>query len=263
MVEPKTPRILVIGECFTDRYLIGTSTRLSPEAPVPVVIGKEVIQNLGGAGNVTANLRSLGAEVTHIYQSSPPPIKIRIIANGQQLVRWDENDTADPFGEISSDQFDNINGVIFSDYSKGAFTPHNISTLISYIPEHVPLFVDTKASPLKFRGHKTTFFFPNMKEWLTHRDDYDKEYNVIRTESENGMTYLARGGRGAHQPALATKVVCVSGAGDSVISGFSYYYCLGHTVAESLEFTSKVAAISISKPYTSTVTHEEIIHTFG
>ena len=57
-------KILVVGDIILDRYWMGESKRISPEAPVPVVHGKKVLNRLGGAGNVAANVASLGCSVS-------------------------------------------------------------------------------------------------------------------------------------------------------------------------------------------------------
>lgn len=262
--SPRAPVILVIGERFTDRYFIGTATRLSPEAVVPVVAIKEVIQSPGGAANVAENLKALGATVREIYQPGHYPIKNRLVANGQQLARWDVDDYIAPFDSFKlrllAPQFRGVDGVIISDYAKGAFTPEAISTIRKLVPSDTPLFVDTKGSPAWFGG--SPFFFPNMKEWATHKVAYDEESLVIRTESENGMTLLEDGVVLHHLPTLATKVVSVSGAGDTAIAAFAYAIGCGKHVSQAMEFASQACAISVSKPYTSTVTLDEIKNTF-
>src|SRR5476651_966579 len=60
----KKPSVLVIGDLMVDHYIWGSATRLSPEAPVPIVNVKNESTTLGGAGNVVQNLIALGAEVT-------------------------------------------------------------------------------------------------------------------------------------------------------------------------------------------------------
>ena len=61
--KEKTPKILVIGDLMIDTYLWGSSNRISPEAPVPIVNIKNESSSLGGAGNVIKNLKSLGADI--------------------------------------------------------------------------------------------------------------------------------------------------------------------------------------------------------
>jgi len=259
------PKLLVIGERFTDRYFIGTATRLSPEAPIPVVTISEVIQFPGGAGNVTENLKALGVLVRELYPPTPYPIKNRLIGNNHQLARWDQDDdTVKPFTDIqlklAKHLFRDIDGVIISDYNKGAFTPESVSALAGLIPPTASIFVDTKAGPTRFALlGKRVFFFPNMKEWLAHSAEYTNCPNVVRKESENGMIYISRqSDHTHHSPSLAKKIVNVSGAGDTAIATFAYFYTQGRPIPECLEYANKACAIAISKPYTSVATNEEI-----
>ena len=123
MIENNSPidfsksNILVIGDVMLDQYWHGDSSRVSPEAPIPVVHFKHKELKIGGAANVAANIKSLGAEVFllgavgtddnaeaflnllteknikhHIIQDSTVTTitKTRVVANGQQVVRIDE-----------------------------------------------------------------------------------------------------------------------------------------------------------------------------
>lgn len=255
------PRILVIGEKFVDRYFIGTATRLSPEAPIPVVAISEVIQFQGGAGNVAANLKSLGAETRELYQPGHYPIKNRLVGNGVQLARWDQDDTCEPLSalqiSLSKHLFKDVDGVIISDYNKGMFEPAGIAEIFRLIPATATIFVDTKSTPTKFAiDQRRTFFFPNMKEYTAHAFTYNGFPHLVRKESEQGMTYIGHDDT-FHQPALAKQVVSVSGAGDTAIAGFAYSYCSSHGIQDSLLFAAQACAVVVGKPYTSTTTQKE------
>lgn len=257
------PKILVIGEKFVDRYFIGTATRLSPEAPIPVVNVSEVIQFGGGAANVAANLKALGAETRELYQPGHYPIKNRLVSGTHQLARWDQDDTIDPFTplqiNLSKHLFKDLDGVIISDYNKGVFDPTSTAEIFRLIPPTTSIFVDTKASPTKFSmAQKRTFFFPNLKEYIAHTYTYTSFPQIIRKESEQGMTYVGHDYGTIHQPALATKVVSVSGAGDTAVAAFAYAYCRGKRISEALEFAARACAVVVGKPYTSTASQEEI-----
>src|SRR5690349_8300081 len=119
-------RVAVLGDCMLDRYLWGRVDRISPEAPVPVVEIERESAALGGAGNVAANLKALGAEPvllgvvgaddegarlrrafeergldtgTLIEDATrPTTVKTRIIAHSQQVVRADRESRADLAG---------------------------------------------------------------------------------------------------------------------------------------------------------------------
>jgi D-beta-D-heptose 7-phosphate kinase/D-beta-D-heptose 1-phosphate adenosyltransferase len=161
----KKSRIIVLGDIMLDRYLWGNVDRISPEAPVPVVHIKGETSNLGGAANVAANVRALGADVTLIGvvgddmmaellkenlvdgnlrttglmldKDRPTTVKTRIVAHNQQVVRIDRELTR----EIDSALVEQIlskvakllktiNGVIISDYGKGVITYELLSSLI-------------------------------------------------------------------------------------------------------------------------------------
>lgn len=249
----------MIGEKFIDRYWVGTATRLSPEAPIPVVAVKEVIQSAGGAGNVYANLNALGAR-TLMYGPGHEPIKNRLMANGHQIARWDEEDHIEPIQFLKAEDFKDLDGLIISDYGKGAFTPESIKTLET-LSRNVPyVFIDTKQSPEHFthRYPNQTFHFPNMKEWSTHLTQYSNRSNVIRTESEKGMTHLRYAEAVWHTPALAKDVVSVCGAGDTAIAAFAYQYCKTQDIAGSMRFASRACAVVCGKQYTAVASHEEI-----
>jgi D-glycero-beta-D-manno-heptose-7-phosphate kinase len=150
-------RILVLGDLMLDRYLWGRVDRISPEAPVPVVEIERETFSLGGAGNVAANLRALGAEpvlvsvvgededgarlVETLTQrgvgtsglvrdpSRPTTVKTRIIAHAQQVVRADRESRADVTGAAGvalaariEAAIADCQAMIVSDYGKGVIT---------------------------------------------------------------------------------------------------------------------------------------------
>jgi D-glycero-beta-D-manno-heptose-7-phosphate kinase len=157
--------ILILGDIMLDEYLYGAVTRISPEAPVPVVeINNEQVR-LGGAANVANNIRSLGDEpylvgvvgedeasiklsqllkekgIPRDYlvndSERPTTIKTRIIAHSQQVVRADREDTREITGELEKrilDKFnmvaDKLKGVIISDYGKGVITASLLAKII-------------------------------------------------------------------------------------------------------------------------------------
>ena len=147
-------RIVVVGDAMIDEWIWGDVTRISPEAPVPVVAVREHTFTLGGAGNVANNLRALGARVSFVggvgddaegvrlremfgaldvetsgivtLRDRPTTRKTRVVAHNQQVVRADWESTA-PLGDadraaIVSRVRDAVRGadaVVLSDYAKG------------------------------------------------------------------------------------------------------------------------------------------------
>ena len=146
--------ILVVGDVMLDHFLWGKVSRISPEAPVPVVEVQRESHFPGGAANVARNLRALGAQTTIlgvigndnageelrdilqqqgietngllIDDGRPTTLKTRIVANHQQVVRFDRERVAhiSPAAqkrllENFSEQLEKVSAVIFEDYGKG------------------------------------------------------------------------------------------------------------------------------------------------
>ncbi len=189
--------LLVVGDLILDGYIWGSVERISPEAPVPVVNVSKKESRLGGAGNVAANLASLGTKVTlagicgddncedillelcHQKQILPlikeiehhqTTVKSRVIAQHQQLVRIDEENRADvPLIIVENllkeirENADRFDGVILSDYRKGLLTREMISEILEMFPDK-PVVIDPKGYDYqKYRG--ATTIKPNRKEF--------------------------------------------------------------------------------------------------
>ncbi len=192
-------RIAVIGDVMLDQYYWGSVSRVSPEAPVPVVeVNSESIR-LGGAANVANNIASLGAEPfligvvgndrngelltsllldagfpsegLYVDSSRPTTIKTRVIAHSQHVVRFDRESTADldapaerRLVDILQNNIDGIDGIILQDYNKGIFTRNVISEVIRLSRDHNKLLtVDPKFKNF-FEYRDVTVFKPNRRE---------------------------------------------------------------------------------------------------
>ncbi len=260
-------RIAVIGERFIDRNYVGVANRLSPEYPGPVVTVKEVIDQQGGAANVAANLRSLGVDVIEVHQPGHTPVKNRLFAGTHQIARWDVDDWCLPINDSYLAKFrSRINAadaIIISDYCKGVFTPENI-VVLAYLAGTRPVFIDTKANPSKFDTFNlsSSIFFPNRKEYDMYLESYLGIERVLRKDGANGIKYFDGGEQIFEIPALATNVISVNGAGDSIIAGFAYATVRGDSLVAAADFASRCAAVAVQKPLTATATLEEV-ETFG
>ena len=188
-------RVLVVGDTMLDRYWTGTVDRISPEAPVPVVKVEQVQEWAGGAGNVAANIASLGARSQllsfvgdddagrrvnsilelagvdrhlHIDPSSRTTEKLRIVSRNQQLLRADFEDRPDSdllarsvtdFRELLS----GADAVVISDYGKGGLA--NVAEMIGAAKERgVPVVVDPKGGDFT-RYFGATMVTPNRQEF--------------------------------------------------------------------------------------------------
>ena len=199
--EFKNAKILVIGDVMIDCYLTGKVTRISPEAPVPIVNVQERSYRLGGAANVALNLKSLGADpilcsvigsdskakvfynlmedcdltsdaIVPMY-GRRTTIKYRIIGNDCHIVR-DDDEKVQSLKEREKRQFlttveqiidhNDIDAVIFEDYDKGLFSKDLITEIINFAhKKNIYVAVDPKEK--NFNNYaNVNLFKPNMKE---------------------------------------------------------------------------------------------------
>ncbi|MGI9533928.1 MAG: D-glycero-beta-D-manno-heptose-7-phosphate kinase [Thermodesulfobacteriota bacterium] len=199
--EFKNKKVLVIGDLMLDKYVFGTSSRISPEAPVPVISQSSTEFCLGGAANVAKNLTDLGAKTFLIGtagidnnakillnllnksgintkniikdRNKPTTLKTRIISDDQQLVRIDEECGSDISLNIQNQilnrisrviRINNPDAVIISDYNKGVITK-KISREAIKIAKKSGAFVavDPKGTDfIKYAG--SNVITPNRKE---------------------------------------------------------------------------------------------------
>ena len=189
---------------MVDSYLWGNVTRISPEAPVPIVSCTKSENRPGGAANVAENIKSLGAlpvicsvigqdDKGQVFKDilksrglisdglvetndRPTTVKTRIISNNQQLLRVDqevEDYLSDKLEHtliekiISVINSREIHAIIMQDYDKGVITPCLIEKVINYANDRtIPVFVDPKKRNFHFYKN-ATLFKPNFKELIT------------------------------------------------------------------------------------------------
>lgn len=192
-------RIVIVGDVMLDRYLLGDTDRLSPEAPVPVVHVRENRMALGGAANVAANVAAIGAEAllvgvigddTHAdtirtelarqgladhglltIAGRPTTTKTRVVARTQQIVRIDEEvDSLLEGGDLDRltaravAAAGEADAVLLEDYNKGALAPTLIRQVIDTArTREIPVIVDPKFRQF-FDYAGATLFKPNRRE---------------------------------------------------------------------------------------------------
>lgn len=200
-------RVLVVGDVMLDRYWFGEVSRISPEAPVPVVHVKKTEERPGGAANVARNIASLGGQATllsvvgddepgrtlatlleqervttHFHKDAalPTTVKLRVIGRQQQLMRIDFE--TPPSREVLEDKLDDFESmvdthdiVLLSDYGKGGLT--HVTKMIDAAKRHGKrILIDPKGDDYsKYRG--ATLLTPNRSEFRDvmgkWRDDTD------------------------------------------------------------------------------------------
>ncbi len=192
-------RVLVVGDLMLDRYIVGAVDRISPEAPVPVVLVEEESATVGGAANVAANVAALGAfcrvvgcvgrdapgetlrtgmaalgiatDGLVLTDERPTTVKTRIVARRQQVVRVDRETEADASPELAvvlagvvRDSAAECDVVVAEDYNKGVLVPAVIRALLEAAETSgIPAVVDPKRRNF-FAYPGATVFKPNAKE---------------------------------------------------------------------------------------------------
>ncbi len=188
-------QVLVVGDLMLDRYWHGATSRISPEAPVPVVKVEQSEDRIGGAGNVALNIASLGAGASlvgivgkdeaaeslakrlqsagiyadfQVSNTKPTITKLRVISRHQQLLRLDfedafEAEDCDQLPQKVEQLLGNVGALILSDYAKGALqNPQAIISLARHAG--VPVLVDPKGTNFEsYRG--ATLLTPNLAEF--------------------------------------------------------------------------------------------------
>jgi D-beta-D-heptose 7-phosphate kinase/D-beta-D-heptose 1-phosphate adenosyltransferase len=188
-------QVLVVGDVMLDRYWHGGTSRISPEAPVPVVKVEQVEDRPGGAANVALNIAALGAGVSlsglvgrdeaadalvetmaaanvhselHSVDTQPTITKLRVMSRHQQLLRMDFEETFSPedaqvLVQKSQQLLGSVGALILSDYAKGALA--DPALLIAAAKKAgVPVLVDPKGADFsRYRG--ATLLTPNLHEF--------------------------------------------------------------------------------------------------
>ena len=287
-------KVLVIGDFMIDHYFVGKSNRISPEAPVPVVLLKKEYSIPGGAGNVAMNLRAMGANVAclgvvgddiwgekllsllksnginingiDIIKDHSTTLKQRIYSDGKQVARLDTEKIIDWKINFMLKNIGNYDVCILSDYNKGIIKNANIDANI--------LIVDPKKDDFSLYSN-ANIITPNMNELqkatsinikddqsivaactdLIRKNNFDY---IVAKKGDKGMTIVGKNNFVKHITAHYVNNPDVTGAGDTVISALSIAYAKTHDIELSAHFANNAAATAVSKPGTATVTIDEI-----
>jgi len=224
--------VLVAGDVMLDRYLFGGTSRISPEAPVPIVHVRQTDNRAGGAANVAVNLASLGVGTIligvvgeddeaatlqavlkqqdidcrfEVVRDWTTTTKTRVQSRGQQLIRLDREEQGIAGGDALlvgslQEALASANVVILSDYGKGALT--NVTAMIdSCRSASVPVLVDPKGADFsKYRG--ATLLTPNQTEFeavtgvCTSTGDLVAQARKMIADLELGALLITRSEKG-------------------------------------------------------------------
>lgn len=303
-------RILVIGDLLLDTYTIGKARRISPEAPVAVVHVHHEEDRPGGAGNVALNLISLGSlvkvvgrigkdrageclnriflqekidtQAIFVQENYKTPVKNRIIAENQQVVRVDyeqvvslpehlEQSIIESLPQLMHD----IKVVAISDYGKGFLTPMLLNAVINHAKAMgICVITDPKGHDFaKYYG--TTLIKPNLSEAyiaanvplhaalepvatkILHMTGAEM---LMVTRSEAGISLFdSKGGR-YDFPVHIRQVKDVTGAGDTVLAMLAYALANELSYQEAAQLCNVAAGIAIERLGCARVTLADLAH---
>jgi D-beta-D-heptose 7-phosphate kinase/D-beta-D-heptose 1-phosphate adenosyltransferase len=285
--------VVVAGDVMLDRYLFGSTGRISPEAPVPVVHVQETDDRPGGAANVAVNLATLGVSTRLLgvvgedaaaaslcefarAKDRPTITKTRVQSRGQQLIRLDEENVAampgDAMAKALGKSLDGAGAVVLSDYGKGTLS--DVRGLINACRDAaIPALVDPKGTDFsKYRG--ASLITPNQSEFeavagVCETDDELVRYArqmideldlaaVLITRSEKGMLLVEDGAEPVFLSTQAREVYDVTGAGDTVIATLAGALASGQDLASAAALANLAAGLVVRKIGVAAVTPGEI-----
>jgi len=310
-------RVLVVGDVMLDHYIVGQVKRISPEAPVPVACVRKRWTASGGAANVARNLARLSIQVALtglagrdeagetlrrelaaegiddglVYSAARSTTrKTRIIAQGQQLLRLDEEVIAPPRPEESAALRGKIleflpacGAVVLSDYGKGVLLDDAengglCAPVITAARERgIPVLVDPKGGQWRrYAGaqcvtpNSAEFVLacgleagdaPDRRERETLADRLRESYGLERillTRGAKGMTLFTGGEPPYYIRAAVREVADVSGAGDTVIATLAACVAKGLDWKESARVANTAAGVAVGKMGTAPVSLAEL-----
>ncbi len=290
-------RALLLGDFMLDAYTTGRVKRISPEAPVPVMEVLKQESRPGGAGNVALNLAALGGSVIAMGRIGPDaqglelkeglaksgvdveelliehglgtPVKTRLIADSQQLLRLDCETIQPVCADVENRTMDRIAAIIpsvqvvaLSDYGKGFLSDRLIAAAIGIAKQSgVPVVVDPKGTNfIKYRG--AALIKPNFAEACAAANlpasaslddvarkifDLSQAELLLITRSEAGMSLFDRAGNRSDFPVRSREVKDVTGAGDTVLAMIGLGMAIGLELPLAVQLANVAAGIAIER----------------
>lgn len=302
-------RALIIGDLIMDHFIWGNVNRISPEAPVPVVDVTSENLLLGGSANVANNINSLGGKSIvsgvvgrdndgkalmdilkgmkirtrsiAVDDVRPTTIKTRVIAHGQQVVRFDREAKYKINGSVLKKVIADLKKsvasadvIIVSDYAKGLVTKELIKEIVLQAKRYnIPIAVDPKVSHFEFYKDVNIVTPNNLEASKASGIDIIDESSLkaagemlskklgcealLITRGEHGMN-LFEDGSETHIPTVAKEVYDVSGAGDTVIGVIGLALGAGADYKEAAVLANFAAGIVVGKVGTASLNIDEL-----
>jgi len=236
-------KILIIGETCFDVFIYGDSNRLAPEAPAPVFVPIKEEKNLGMAGNVFENIRSLEVPVDIMTNSNFKDVtKTRYVhaSTNSLLLRVDSGEEKiQPFNYAQLRDIKDYGAVLISDYCKGFLSEEAIQEISK---KHPRVFLDTK----KRLGDwcKEVFLIKVNSIEFNSSDidnlDEDIQKKIIHTAGPQGCFY-----KGERFPVKKVDIKDLSGAGDTFFATLAVHYIKSGSVRDSIKFANECATLAV------------------
>jgi len=243
--------VLLIGDACTDRYMVGTVDRLSPEAPVPVIKLVSTTDVPGMSANVHLNLKNLGIDADFVCNNESIT-KTRYIdqRSGQHLLRVDDEPSIEPWNGHTPLPIDHYDIIVISDYNKGFLSSSQIYQLIKN--SSCPIFIDTKKRDLKIFNEPDVFIKINELEFNNANSKHD---NLIVTLGDRGASY-----NGKLYSTEPVEVMDVCGCGDTFLAALATKYLITNDIETAIMFANDAAGITVQHRGNYAPTHKEIEH---
>jgi len=236
-------KVLVIGDVIIDKYIYGTSTRISPEAPVPVITYIEEKETRGGAGLVYENLKSLGVDVDMFETQGQVSVKTRIICDGHYITRIDDDAQAngtEVLKQVQETNFSQYDYVLLSDYNKGVLD--EAREIIKHINTfNCKIIVDPKENQWFYEG--AWLVKPNYSEFESLEFD-NWQGNIITTNAGEEVIATIDGKR-YEVPVDNLEVADVTGAGDCFLASFVYALTKGYDCEKAIKVAVRGSTESV------------------
>lgn len=285
--------IKVYGDIMLDRWIFGSADRVSPEAPIPVLLEESQSFSVGGAGNLALNISSINGDVelygsvgqdkegfkllelisqTNVNcnassENVTTTTKTRLVGQGgQHILRWDREEQYKGISPqerlVSGLQENDI--VCVSDYNKGVIRKDTIEKILQVTDK---VLVDPKQTPDFYKG--AYIVKPNMKEYESWFGKYTKEKailkmreyawkNLVVTDGANGIHVIDEENKYHHFKEEVHEVADVTGAGDTVLAVIAYGIERNMSVADSCKLACYAAARTVEKRGVVTITVDDL-----
>jgi D-beta-D-heptose 7-phosphate kinase/D-beta-D-heptose 1-phosphate adenosyltransferase len=290
-------RLLVLGDLVVDEYVSGDVTRVSPEAPVPVVHVSEESVALGGAANVVRNVVALGGRVAFCalrgddaagqqavallaelgvdesglvrVAGRPTTRKTRVVARSQQVVRFDRETSEPPPASAGRALLAAVDRALAE--SDGVVVEE--AAMRRFRAAGAPVLVDPKTTLAPWRGAEV--LKPNLREAealsgvrIRSPRDLVRAASRLRkrigggavlvTKGRDGMTIFDGDGPGLAVPTLAREVFDVQGAGDTTAAALALALRAGASLREAAVIANAAAGVVVEKSGTATADVDEV-----